>query len=310
MADLRRSAAVGGLPFLIGSGCGDPISNALFLEEAEFLAALPGEQRLAPPESIFLAPNGEAPLLRAAKEAATDWDRLVAVLAVSGDGLRAEAESAERSDVVRRWHGVNVAHRFGPDDPLGFPPASTDWFVDGEILRLGETTFEWSLSLSATAEEERIAVASGVHEAAGGTFTWDGDLAAGSLGVVPPIEVGALDAVYALAIGDKSIPTIDATLNLEVGSGRSFTIAGTDLIAFDAVSLALTTDGLTWPVAAVVVHQQSGGRAEGFVLQDGIARAFGSCWDDLGATTWIGGDAAILASGAESACVLGPILTE
>ena len=309
MADLRRSLVVGGLPLLTGAGCGDPISNALFLEEAEFLAALPGAERLAPPESIFLAPNGEAALLRAAKEAATDWDRVMAVLAVSGDGLRAAADVAERSDVVRRWQDVNVAHRFGADDPLGLAAASTDWFVDGEILRLGETTFEWSLSLSASGAEDPIAVASGVHEGAGGTFTWDCDAAAGALGVVPPAEVGLYDAVYALAIGDTLVPTIDATQNLDAGPGRSFTIAGPDLIAFDAASLALTTDGLEWPTAAVVAHHEDGGRAEGFVLQDGIARAFGSCWDGLGATTWIGGDEKILAVGAESACTLDPILT-
>jgi hypothetical protein len=308
MAQLRRPLALGGLPLLIGAGCGDPISNALFLEEAEFLAALPGQERLATPESIFLAPNGDAALLRAAKEAATEWEGLVAVLAVSGDGLRAQAEDAERTDVVRRWHDVNVAHRFSPANPLGFAPTSTDWFVDGEILRLGETTFAWSLALSTTAEQESITVASGVHDAAGGTFTWDGAAAASALGVVPPAEVGAFDMVYTLALAETAVPTLDATQDLEGGPGRSFTIVGSDLIAFDAVSLALTVDGLAWPGAAVVVHRDGGGRADGFVLQEGIARSFGSCWDDLGATSWVGGDPEILASGAESSCALEPIV--
>jgi len=248
-------------------------------------------------------------VLRAGKEAASEWDGLMAVLAVSGDGLRAAADGAERTDVVRRWQDVNVAHRFGAGDPLGFPPTSADWFVGGEILRLGETTFEWSLSLSTTAGQEPVPVASGVHEAAGGTFTWDCDAAAGALGVVPPGEVGSFDAVYALAIGETLRPTIDATQNLDAGPGRSFTVAAPDLIAFDGVPLALTTDGLEWPGAAVVVHQEVGGRADGFVLQDGIAQAFGSCWDDLGATSWIGGDAAILAVGAESSCAVDPIVT-
>jgi hypothetical protein len=314
MADVRRPHVVAGLPFLGalvgGGGCGPAISNELFLEESEFLAALPGAERLAPPSSIFLAPNGDSLLLRAAKEAATDWDRLVAVLAVSGDGLRAEAEGAERSEVVRRWADVNVAHRFGPFDPLGFAAVSADWFVSAEILRLGETTFEWTLSVASGAQDEEVIVASGVHEASGGTFTWDAESAAVALGVVPGAEVGALDIDYALPIGDGTVTEVDATQRLAAGTGRSFTIAGDEILAFDGAIFAITSDGAEWPGAAVVVHGAIGGRAEGVVVQDGETKPFGSCWDEAGQTTWLGGDPAIAADGAEAACAVDPIVIE
>jgi hypothetical protein len=289
-------------------GCGDPISNDVLLEEAEFLAALPGAERLAPPREIFLAPNGDAELLRAAKGASAAWDRLVGALAASGDGLRGAAESAERSEVARRWFAVNVAHHFAEGDPLGVPAGSADWFVTGEILRTGETTFEWTLAVAATADAVPVEVAVGVHEPTVGSFLWDAEATAAALGLEPPAEVGALEVDYT-EIGDQPVErTVEGAQLWTSAIGPTWAIAGDATLGFDA-PVSVTTDGLAWPAHTAVVHGAEGGRAEGQVQQDGIDHAFSSCWDADGQTSWLGGDDAISAQGSESSCTFDGVAT-
>ena len=80
----RRSLGTAALAAaLAAAGCGEPISNQVFLEEARFLGALPGVVRLGAPKEIFEAPAGNAPVLAAAKIRATAWDDWLGLVAAA-----------------------------------------------------------------------------------------------------------------------------------------------------------------------------------------------------------------------------------
>lgn len=305
MADLHRSRAGAGLPLLIGlAGCGAPISNRVFQEEALFVGALPGAARLAPPREVWLAPAGDAEVLAAAKQAASDWDRLALLIAASGDALR-EATPAERTEAVRGWEPVNVARRV-EGGPFAFPAGTLDWWVRGEVERLGDDEVAWRIELAADRRGPFTEVASGDHDTSRGAFDWDLEATAAALGLEPPASPGTLAVDYDDGAEAEEDRTFGGVWSIDLVAVRAWSGTGEQALGFSA-PLALTDDGLSHPAAVTALHGEEGGRAQGELQLDGAtALSFSSCWDGEGRTTWLGGDPGVRTTGAARDCAIPP----
>lgn len=285
------------------AGCGAPISNEPFVDEAVFLGALPSTERLHAPSAVLLAPNGDADVLRAAKTAAAEWDTWWAIAAATGDELRAVPPD-ERTEVARRWNGLNVAARLTANT-FGNAGAVIDWWVTAEVVEPAEGDPAWTIAIGTSEDGPFTAVGAGSGADGSGCVTWDLPGTAEALALDPPAPLGVLDATFTDL--DPVLGVRRADLAYEVdGVVLPYAVAGEELLAFTGL-LAVTDDGASWPGFATATHTATGGRAQGLVLEEGVERTFTSCWDANGLLVWQGGEGGVVDAGAsEGACPIGP----
>jgi hypothetical protein len=290
MAVLSRGA-----PALLLAGCASPISNTPFAEEAAFLAALPDARTWLAPLDVARAPVGDDPVLFAAKEAAGSWDGWVEGPVTLGEALRAR-EPDERTDVARRWSGVEVIANY-TGAVLSAPEPRRLW-VDGEVVRLEDGSYRASVAVAPAADVPGVEVGVGQRAGAGGSARWDLDALFAAYGVAVAPGPLALD----VRGEDEFARRLDGTVGDGPGASE-WTLDGSTTIGFSA-DLAITRDGATWPAAIeATVQADDGGRAEGVLATGGGGTAFEACWDGAGNTTWLGGDAGIARTGEPGVCV-------
>lgn len=280
---------------LVLAGCGSPISNAPFTEEAEFLAVLPDAETWRAPLDVALAPVGDDDVLRAAKASAAAWDGFAEGPVTIGAALRAR-EPDERTDEARRWRDVEVVARY-TGAALGAAEPRRVW-VDAEVVRLVDGTFRATVAAGATDGGPRTEV--GLGERAGSTTTaaWDLDALFAALGADAAPGPLTVDLVRDEEAGTR-------TLDGAVGDGPAasgWSVRDDDELSFEA-ELAITSDGATWPAdVAVAVRGGDGGRAEGVLSTGGGETAFTACWDGAGDTVFLGGADGITPVGDRAAC--------
>jgi hypothetical protein len=265
---------------LLAAGCGAPISNQVFLEEALFRGVLPSEARLEAPRAVELAPRGDAGVLAAAKEAAAQWQGLVEVAVASGEQLR-EAEPVERTDVARRWERIDVVTNRVAGGPLGFPDDTARFWVEAEILQPDDGSLEWTIAVAADEDGPYELVGEGEDDGEGaGSLTWDLALTASALGTAPPEPLGTLELTYE--------PPADGEDREVLGTHTAgalvepYVIVGDYLLGFTG---ELDVTGAPLPGGATVVHGEEGGRAEGVVFGEPEI-GFRACWDAAGTLVW------------------------
>lgn len=286
-------------------GCGAPISNQVFLEEALFLGALPTEARFGAPASVLLAPNGDAAVLKSAKQAASDWDDLWGLLIAAGDQLQ-RATPDESTDVVRRWSGVDVATRL-LGDSTGLPAGVLTFAVSAEIVRPDDGDVSWELGFAPTIDGPFTTAVSGTHtndELVGphGVLDWDVTATVTALGAQPSAPLGIVSAEY--IDHDDTIDylrNVTASRTLLPGLVESYALVGDETFGF-AGQFLVSSDGADWTGGASVYHGSFGGWGHGVALVDGAPLAFDACWDANGLAVWQGGDAGIAAFGDASRC--------
>lgn len=295
---MYRSGVVVGLSVL--TGCADPISNQVFLEEALFLGALPGAARFEAPHLVLVAPNGDAEVLRSAKVAAAAWDGWWAIPIAAGEQLRLTVPD-ERTEVKRRWEAVNVATRLNASS-IGLDVDDvTEFWVQAEILQPDGGDVEWTIALATAEDGPWTGVGRGVDRGGAGDVTWDLSATVGALGVEPPGPLGILQADYEDLDPDVGYArSVEATLTPFPGIVLSFSAIGDGFFGFTS-ELAVTDDGERWPGGAAVLHGE-GGWAEGVVFRDETELTFTSCWDAAGGLVWQAGDAGIATVGLETSC--------
>ena len=295
---MYRSGVVVGLSVL--TGCGDPISNQVFLEEALFLGALPSSPRFEAPHLVLVAPNGDAEVLRSAKAAAAAWDGWWAIPIAAGEQLRL-AIPDERTEVKRRWEAVNVATRLNAS-AIGLDVDDvTEFWVQAEILQPDGGDVEWTIALATSADGPWTGVGRGVDRGGAGELSWDLTATVSALGVEPPGPLGILEADYEDLDPDVGLErSVGATLTPFPGIVLSFSAISDGFFGFTS-ELAVTDDGERWPGGAAVLHGE-GGWAEGVVFRDGIELTFTSCWDASGGLVWQEGDPGIVTVGLEAGC--------
>ena len=278
---------IGPLALLL-AGCGAPISNQVFLEEALFQGVLPSRDRLGAPRDVELAPRGNAGALAAAKQAAADWQGLVEIAIASGEQLR-RAEPVERTDVARRWETVNVATNRVAGGPLGFPDDTARFWVEAEIVQPDGGSFEWTLSVSAEEGGPYEAVGIGEDDGEGhGGMYWDLALTAATLGTTPPRELGTLELTYEPADDDAAVEREILATHTAGAVVEPYVVSGENVIGFLA---ELDVTGSPIAGGATVFHGPDGGRAEGVVFGDPDL-GFRACWDGAGELVWEAVDAA------------------
>lgn len=279
-------------------GCGSPISNQVFLDEASFVGALPSEARLHAPGNVLLAPDGDAEVLRVAKGEAARWDAWWRVAAATGEELRA-TPATERTEVVRRWDPLNVAAR----GVLGEPDV-LDWWAVAEVVVPAGAAPTWTISIAATEDGPFVEVGSGETDSGVGAIDWDLAGTAEALGITLD-PLGTLAASFTDSdpnYGGARSAGADYALD---GFEAPFGLVGEEVFVFTA-PLAITTDGEAWLAFATVVHTGDGGRAQGVVLEAGVERSFTSCWDGDGQLLYQAGEGSVIPAGTtDAACAIG-----
>ncbi|MEZ4241992.1 MAG: hypothetical protein R3F59_38740 [Myxococcota bacterium] len=310
MADVQRPVAGAGLPVLmaLAAGCGAPISNGVFLEEAKFLGALPTQERFGAPTQVLYAPAGDAPVLAAAKVRATDWDDWFGVLAAAGDGLR-EAPPDVATAVKRRWDGVEAAHRL-LGGSMGQDPGVVSFWVQAEVVRPGEGDVSWTMSLADDEDGPWTGVASGTHReredgTGSGDLSFDLNAIAAVLGGHPDDPLGVFYVQYDDADPEfAGARSVEAAQTLVPGAVLTHGVVGETIFVFTG-ALTVTDDGATRLGYAAVLHDERGGWGEGVVQSDVEEEtlAWTSCWTSFGGLVWQGGDPGIATAGTDaSAC--------
>ncbi len=299
------------MPVLLAllAGCGSPITNAPFLEEAGFQAALPSRARLGPPEQILLAPNAaDNPLLLAAKQAAAEYDQLIELPVDVGSALR-EIPPDERTEVRRAWAPTELV--LPSPEALPAPPSEASFvrvWAQAEVIRSVDGDFALTVELSPSAGGAFTQVAFGRENADGtGALVWDFPATLQVLG----LPVGDAALVYRADL--SSLETEggeDRLVEVDYGEpptvARSWTIGGESLLVFTG-RLEVSTDGVARPGWALVVHRRGGGWASGAVLDADQERTFEACWDGWGTLTYHDGDAGVRVLGDSSRCVQGAL---
>lgn len=268
------------------SGCAEPLSNALFIEDALYVRALPDAAALSPAADLDLeAPTGAGPWALAG--ARRDYLDRIAPLAAVGDAVRA-APPAIRGADLRRWEDLTV----GWTDSQGVRFA---WF-DVIITRSADGDLTYGVDGRWDEDAAPMSVWSGASPTDGAASIdvpdlrpWLGDTDAPGLQVAwsAPADGGAA-ALVAEQLGPVGAI---ATWHVE-DLGFAWTGA-----------FQVTEDGATWPGWAVAVADGTGGRARGEVFGPETA-TFGACWAPDGAQTWLGGDPVVRAEGDPAACTL------
>ncbi len=162
----------------VAIGCGNPISNAIFIEEARFLSALPSDARLGPPELLVNGgTDSDSDLLAVGRGAARDLQDFVAIPVGAGAALRETAPDV-RTETSRLWDSPVRALAIVAGDPVPF-------WLHAEVLKLENGDFGWTLEISTEEDGPYDEVALGSHDAddTDGEFMWDIALSAEILGI-------------------------------------------------------------------------------------------------------------------------------
>lgn len=244
------------------AGCGAPISNAVFLEDAAFLEALPSGERFGPPEALREATVTDARWLAAAAGAAAAYDDATRWLAGAGTALR-RATPAERSDVHRGWEATPVVVASGTEGAIVW--------VRGRVLRPDGQGATWTLELADEPDGPWRVVGAGWHEGGVGSASW-GD-----------------DDVSLRVDYDEAAPS-----QLAEREGARWEVDG-ERFGFVPTGEGLPAgEGWLW-----AVHGASGGRAEG---EDAEGARLAGCWGAQGESLWEAAYGELPASGDEAAC--------
>ena len=272
------------LPLLVG--CGDPVSNQIFEEDADFYAALPAESRQTVAFSDDTTDEearglGErADLVDLSVLVAADENAFIFTLLGVVDTVRTLPPAARTED-TRRWG-----------------PYSGDCGVDyGLLIARTSGVYDWSVSGHAAGEDEAI-VLYGTHYAgttvAGGDgrFVWDHSRWAAWCG---DTATGLMTVDYDNREGVDLIVNLDDwSTDGSVPRAWTYSYARTD----DAGDFQFRTetdlaDDGSDDVATVTVRDRwipgDSGRSDATVTGGGFGDAtwrWSQCWDGHGRLTW------------------------
>jgi len=158
-------------------GCGDPISNSVFYEEAAYLDALPTSARFAAP-AVLLDAEGSDPLLVAAGAAAQELSDLYVPMTLCGEALTA-TEPDVRGDTFRTWDLVPVV--------IVTMDGTYDWWVRGTVTATGDGAWTWTMEGARNRVGPWGELSSGRHEASGaGYVSWRLDRVSTLVGIDLP----------------------------------------------------------------------------------------------------------------------------
>jgi len=283
---------------LLLAGCSDPITNALFYEEEEYLNALPSAERFAPPANFVDAPEGDDAVFADAVAAAAEIEVVLAPMVASGEALMA-VPADERGETHRSWEMVPVA--------LELLGESYSWWISATIVQGEGGAYTWTMDGARDRIGPWVELASGRHEPSGaGTAEWR---LTSAEEVVDGGESGVLDIAYARTGLDYQVEVRRLPEALGGVPDQVWGFVGDHAVSWRGL-FEVTNDGQSWPGVAIAVHIPAGGRAEGYVWRGEEMIAFVRCWDAAGDTTWSGGDDPVAAWGDEATCVVGPILDD
>ncbi len=302
MAGLLGLGAQRRLPLLIVglAACGEPVSNAAFLEESRFLDALLAAEEVAPPASFAtISPDDEtAPLLRRALSAVDTYADFVALPVEICEQLR-EVGPRERSPVRRTWNpfAITVPVAEGPD---GGQRLETAW-VRADVLRTDDDRFEVLVEIASLEDGPWQTVGTAVVDGGEGGWRWELAEVVEALALQLGSPLEALSLTVEAEGGDFG-------RRVEVGYGDPpafqgfWVLDGDDVFAFSGL-FAVTEDDRTWPGQLTAVHTETGGGASGEVLVGEERLSFTSCWDGAGRGLWQGGpDPRIRSVGSPEGC--------
>lgn len=249
-------------------GCGD-VSNAVFLEDAEYVAALPEADRLR--IALPWTPTATSPdLLTLSVDAEQGITTTLDGILAGTEALRALAPN-ERGLASRAW---------GP-----YPDAGT--WVTAWVNRGGSSRFDWGFSATRDLDAEPVAYLTGIHYAGvtvpegDGSFRWDH----AAWGEVAGMETfGVVSVEY--DVREAAVVQVEVAAEEPASSTRfAWRAADPDFqYRFDTEleGEAVTVDvRLRWT--------DTGARADAWL--DGLVGSFGDprwtqCWDGAGALTF------------------------
>ncbi len=269
---------------LLGVGCGPPISNQLFYEDALMVAALPSEERVGPPSDVRLARVGDSQLLREAVEEAVSVSEITEVMARSGDALRS-TDPDTRTDVARGWDAVQVAGDIDNE--------RRSWWVTAEVLQPAEgEDLTWSMSLATDPGGPWVEVGVGGHELDGdGAILWSLGPTLEVVGLDPTLAPGDLEITYGLdgEVRFAEILYVDGADTL-----GPWGVAGTQVLAwqgtFQLIPGAEGEDPQSAYGVAQVFASPDGGWGQGELYPAGEALTFETCWGPEGDRLYEGGE--------------------
>lgn len=277
------------LALLSLAACGSPVSNVLFEEDAEFLAALPSAEHhvvgVAGDDTLAKALGADSPyLLLLTAQVAGDGNRWIYRILWTVDAIRA-LRPAGRTETTRTW---------GP----------FEWENDAEAVarmeRIGGGRYDWEAVGLMDGEETRVLW--GTHYAGetvsrgDGVFAWD---VAAQARVQGTDDVGRVDVDYDnrdgvdqivtyAGVGDGTAAPVDATYAFrERDADGDFQFRMRDL----------TFEGIDAPVTLEIRTRwldRGRGRADAVATWDGPGSPveWTQCWDDVGAAIYNHGVAA------------------
>ena len=286
-------------------GCGAPISNVPFLEEAQFVGILPTSDRLGAPAEIAAATDGD-PVLAEARAAAAAYQGLVDLPTLVGDHLKTLGPST-REEHLRTWEPSRIRVPDAPEE-LGLPDGELVFFAQAEVERpaRGGGDLLLTIELGPTRGGPWQRVAEGVWDGEGrGELSFDLAAAADALDLLVTDPLGLVTASFDDHGLLDSERAVELVYTLTSGEAASFVVGGSELLSFGGL-LEVTDDAQAWPGYATVVHRGGvGGYASGAVFRGAEEIGFVRCWDALGVTVHARGDAGVVTSGDRAACVEG-----
>lgn len=272
--------------------CDNPISNAVFMADRDFLDALPGPDRMGFPANLRGLTAGDEPLLAYAGQAANDLLPVTASMITIGDIFRS-TEPIERTPTSRRY-----AAR-----PITLEGSETTWWMRADLTRAADAApIQWVIEGAIEEDGPWRAVAEGRHGADGvGSFTWFTPVVAelsSTGGNHPLADVEYLDSnrdgLREVSFTFPAPFVLPATFGFVGDVGFAFTGAFDFAAAGNDAPVAL--------YAIVFALPDHSGFSEGFIFQDEAEMAFKTCWDEGGNRTYAGGPPVVEPTGDESLC--------
>lgn len=260
------------------SGCGDPLSNSLFYEDAAFASALPSARRLAAPRVLLDSASADAALHVRAIEQAELIAAVFDALALSGETVRTTSPD-ERSDAYRGWDALPVVREDG-----------VQWWVRADVRQAQGSPASWSIDYSETPDGPWGSFAVGQHESA-------------TTGVIAfTLPDGDVLREFTARYGTEATGERNVELSLGLGPVAGdlyWKVVGDGILTWVGLFDVGGRTGL--PGIATVKQTLDGGRGDGFTVDDDPV-SFSSCWDASGREVFH--DEPGLSFGDEAACVL------
>lgn len=267
---------------LVLTGCGDPLSNALFYEDADFLEALPGREHIYAPQILVTSAVGNSDAHARGIEQAEGIVDLLDPMALTGDVLRTTAPTV-RTDDFRAWDATPIVREDG-----------AQWWARAEINRPADGPFTWNVDYAPERDGPWSPIAIGQQEAPGtGVFQY-----------ITYTEEG--ENTWTGRYGEDANGVSSLELSLGVGrfSGSLYwAVSGDGSITWTGLMPMGGEQGVAG--VAKVAQTLTGGRADGFSLSDEEV-FFSECWDVTGSVVW-SFDSVEGETGREESCVLGPL---